>query len=136
MNGYAINKVSIVFAGALLLGSNVMANDVDVVGAVFHKSSSNKWSVAVTLKHDDTGWAHYANAWRVVDIEGTVLGERVLHHPHVNEQPFTRGLSEVVISKNTDVVYIEAHDKVHGWASNRLMVDMNKAVNGHLQVRQ
>lgn len=44
----------------------------------------------VTLSHPDTGWDHYADVWRVYTPDGTMLAERVLVHPHVNEQPFTR----------------------------------------------
>ena len=49
--------------------------------------------IAVTLSHPDTGWDHYANVWRVFDADGNQLAERVLAHPHVTEQPFTRGTS-------------------------------------------
>ncbi len=82
------------------------------------------WRVLVTLEHADTGWDHYADAWRVVDGQGNVLGNRVLRHPHVEEQPFTRGLSGVKIPSGTSLVYVEAHDKVHGWSSDRLEVDL------------
>jgi len=47
----------------------------------------------VTLSHADTGWEDYADGWRVELEDGTVLGTRVLGHPHVNEQPFTRSAS-------------------------------------------
>jgi hypothetical protein len=113
----------------------VLADDVKIVEADFRQISSNKWSVNVTLEHGDTGWNHYADNWRVVDKEGNILGNRVLHHPHVGGQPFTRGLGSVNIVEDTKVVYIEAHDKKHGWASNRLMVDMTKVVRGRLRVQ-
>jgi len=113
----------------------VLAGEVKIIEADFHQTSSNKWSVNVTLEHDDTGWSHYADNWRVVDMEGNVLGDRVLHHPHVGEQPFTRGLSSINIVEDTKVVYIEAHDKKHGWTSDRLMIDIAKAVKGRLRVQ-
>ncbi len=47
----------------------------------------------VTLSHPDTGWDHYADIWRVYGPDGAQLAERVLAHPHVNEQPFTRSTS-------------------------------------------
>jgi len=62
------------------------------------------------------------------------FGSLVLYHPHVNEQPFTRGLSNISLSKDTRIVYIEAHDKVHGWTENRLKIDLNKAVDNVLKV--
>jgi len=35
--------------------------------------------------------------WEIVGPDGTVLGTRVLVHPHVDEQPFTRSLGGVEI---------------------------------------
>ncbi len=108
------------------------ANDVKILAADFQSSDGNRWSVNVTLQHADTGWDHFADNWRIVDSEGNVLGDRVLHHPHVDEQPFTRGLSGVKVPEGITTVYIEAHDKVHGWTPNRLKVDLNKANGGRL----
>lgn len=102
------------------------ANEVEILAADFRPGSDNHWSVNVTLKHGDTGWDHYADNWRVVDVDGKILGDRVLYHPHVNEQPFTRSLNQVKIPKETGFVYIEAHDKLHGWTSKRLKIDLNK----------
>jgi hypothetical protein len=98
-----------------------VAGSVDIVKAKARLQGDN-WYFTVTLKHDDTGWDHYADAWRVVTEEGEVLGERTLYHPHVDEQPFTRGLGDVKIPKGIKKVYIEAHDKVHGWAKERYAV--------------
>ena len=88
----------------------------------------------VTLEHDDTGWNHYADKWQEVDSEGNVLGGRVLSHPHFCEQPFPRGLGDVEVPKGITTVYIEAHDKVHGWTSNRLETNLDKATDGRLRV--
>jgi hypothetical protein len=110
------------------------ADDVKILAADFKSNDGNRWSVKVTLKHGDTGWDHYADNWRVVDGNGKVLGDRVLLHPHVSEQPFTRGLGGVKIPKGVMSVFIEAHDKVHGWTPNHLKVDLGKASEGHLRV--
>lgn len=119
--------------GLVLLGS-ANADEVKILAANFSHSSNNLWSVDVTLKHHDTGWDHYADDWRIMDDKGHVLGDRVLYHPHVTEQPFTRSLGRVKIPQNITTVYIEAHDKVHGWTPERLMVDLTKASDGHLRV--
>lgn len=63
-----------------------------------------------------------ARAWRVRGPDDTVLGTRALFHPHETEQPFTRSLSGMRIQPGTGEVQIEAHDKVHGWATDRLTV--------------
>ena len=111
------------------------AGDVKILAAEFQVNDGNRWSVSVTLEHGDTGWDHYADNWRVVDGEGNILGDRVLYHPHVDEQPFTRSLGNVKVPEGVTKVYIEAHDKVHGWTPNRLSVDLRKAGDGRLRVK-
>ena len=86
--------------------------------------SGATWRFAVTLSHGDTGWEDYADGWRVEAEDGTILGTRVLHHPHVNEQPFTRALSGVALPEGTGTVYIRARDSVGGWADDRRAVDL------------
>jgi hypothetical protein len=44
-----------------------------------------------------------------------VLGTRVLTHPHVDEQPFTRSLSGVAIPEGFTQVEIAARDLVEGF---------------------
>src|SRR6056297_2190336 len=63
-----------------------------------YENGDGSWRFSVTVRHADTGWDHYADLWQVVDLTtGDVLGERVLAHPHTQEQPFTRSLSRVEI---------------------------------------
>jgi len=123
-----LNNKIIIFLLSLGLTVTTIAHagEVKILSANFQKTAVNSWSVQVTLQHDDSGWDHYADQWRVLDSDGNVLGERVLYHPHVHEQPFTRGLNGVVIPPDITIVYIEAHDKVHGWAKKRLQVDLDK----------
>ncbi len=131
-----LNKANALAAGLLTLTvlNTAHADDVKILAADFHSSGGNRWSLNVTLKHGDTGWDHYADNWRVVDGKGNLLGDRVLYHPHVEEQPFTRGLGGVNVPEDITTVYIEAHDKVHGWTPNRLKVDLTKATGGRLRV--
>lgn len=110
------------------------ADQVRILAAEFHNSGGSRWSVNVPLRHADTGWDHYADNWRVVDDEGNVLGNRVLYHPHVDEQPFTRGQSGVELPEGVTSVLVEAHDKVHGWTPYRLRVDLNEAIGGRLRI--
>lgn len=117
----------------LAIFNTVLANDVKILAANFKNTANGQWSVDVTLKHNDIGWDHYADNWRVVDASGNILGDRVLFHPHENEQPFTRSLSNVPIPDDTRLIFIEAHDKVHGWTPNRMAIDLSNAINGHLQ---
>ena len=68
------------------------ASDAKIIKASAEFTSAQKFNISVTVEHADEGWEHYANAWRVYSMEGELIGERVLHHPHVKEQPFTRNL--------------------------------------------
>ena len=110
---------------ACLVGLPAVAGDVEIVDARARAGTAG-WSFDVTLRHGDTGWDHYADAWRIVGPDGTVYGTRTLYHPHVEEQPFTRSLSGVVIPDDVASVEVEAHDKVHGWAGTRLKIDLSR----------
>ena len=102
------------------------ANEVEVVKAKLALDFDRSWTVSVTLLHDDMGWDHYADKWRLVDSNGTVLGERVLLHPHDNEQPFERSVSGIDIPEGASHLYVEAHDTVHGWSDQRLEIDLGE----------
>lgn len=120
----ANTKLSMILSMLLLLiYQSALAGDVQIIQAKA-RSQGDSWYFSVTLKHADTGWDHYADGWRVVTEDGQVLGERTLYHPHVNEQPFTRSLGDVKIPADVKKVYIEAHDKVHGWAKQRYEVSL------------
>ena len=101
-----------------IFGTAALADEVQIVNAKA-ESQRGSWVFHVTLKHGDTGWKHYADAWRVVTADGKELGTRTLYHPHVEEQPFTRSLGDVKIPAGTKEVFIEAHDKVHGWSKTK-----------------
>lgn len=130
--GKTFSLTAVLFSLAIL--NTVNADEVKILAADFKNNGGNHWTVNVTLKHSDTGWDHYANDWRIVDDKGKILAHRVLHHPHVDEQPFTRGLNSVMLPDDIKKVYIEAHDKKHGWTENRLLVDLVKVSNGHLRI--
>lgn len=100
---------------ALCLAAPAFA-DPAVIENVELRRSGNSWTVSVTLSHPDTGWDHYADGWRVLSPTGEELGLRVLHHPHVEEQPFTRSLSGVEIPETLQEIQIEARDSQDGWS--------------------
>jgi len=79
---------------------------------------------AVTLRHADEGWEHYADRWEVLSLDGKVLATRTLFHPHVNEQPFTRSLSGVSVPAGTPAVRIRSHDKMHEYGGVELVIDL------------
>ncbi len=113
--------------------SCALAGEVEILRAAF-EPTGGLWEISVTLKHDDSGWDHYADRWRIVSEKGEVLGTRTLLHPHVTEQPFTRSLSGVALPEGPATVFIEAHDKVHGWAKKRLEVALPAGKNAAFEV--
>lgn len=98
----------------LLLSHQALANEVKVVDVKLIQKSIGHYRVDVTLLHGDTGWNHYADGWKILDENKKHIATRVLHHPHVSEQPFTRSLYDVVIPASMKTVYVRGHDKVHG----------------------
>jgi hypothetical protein len=89
------------------------AGDADVVKAEVNRDVDGSYRFSVTVRHDDKGWNHYADRWEVLAPDGSILGTRILHHPHVDEQPFTRSLSGVRVPEGVREVTIRAHDSVH-----------------------
>ena len=83
------------------------------------------WRMDVTIAHDDTGWDHYADGWEVLDVSGNRLGYRELMHPHVEEQPFTRSLSSLVVPDGTREVFVRTHCSVEGWSDERVRVQLD-----------
>jgi len=88
------------------------------------EKSGMSWRVDVTIEHPDTGWDHYADGWEVLDAEGNRLGHRVLHHPHVDEQPFTRSLSNLDLPDGTREIFVKAHCSVDGWTGEAVRVTL------------
>jgi hypothetical protein len=86
----------------------------DVIEATLEPSGDG-YRVSATILSRDTGWEKYADAWEVRTPDGTVLGTRILAHPHVDEQPFTRSLDGVVIPTGATDVEIAARDLVAGF---------------------
>ena len=99
----------------LLLSTTVYAGEADVIEVTVKRIAENIYNFDVTVRHSDEGWKHYADKWDVTAPDGTVLGTRILAHPHVDEQPFTRSLAGVKIDENIDEVTIRTHDLVHGY---------------------
>ncbi len=102
----------------------VCAGEADVVKVEVAQTGEGVYRFDVTVAHADAGWDHYADKWDVVGADGAVLGTRILHHPHVNEQPFTRSLSGVRIPEGVDRVGIRAHDSVHEYGGREMKVDL------------
>ena len=74
-----------VFLSALTMAHAGLARPADGVGVKVTKSGPGVYSFAATVRHGDTGWKHYAGAWKVLGPDGKVRGTRELAHPHEHE---------------------------------------------------
>ena len=113
------------FTAFLLLvisAATSFAGEADVI-EVSVSGSGEQFTFRVTVRHGDTGWDHYADAWEVVGDDGTVYGKRVLAHPHENEQPFTRS-GQATIPEGVKSVIVRAHDSVHELGGAEVRVDL------------
>ena len=55
-----------------------------------------------------------------------MLATRVLEHPHVEEQPFTRELRGVRVPPNVTSVRIRARDSVRGYGGREVVIPLGK----------
>lgn len=131
MTGYlryikAMKKITrrVLLFSLFLFSTLLNAGEADVVDVSVSKEGNGLYRFNVTVLHKDSGWDHYANHWEVLDSEGNVLGKRVLLHPHVGEQPFTRSLSAVRIAAGTKSVTVRAHDLIHGYGGASFTIDL------------
>lgn len=96
----------------------------DVVDAEIEPDEDGTFTVSATVASADTGPEKNADAWEVRTADGTVLGERELLHPHVDEQPFTRSLSGVEVPAGVDRVTLAARDSIEGFCGETFEVEV------------
>lgn len=90
---------------------------------VVERSEEGGYNFSGTIRHNDTGWDNYVDKWVVLAPDRkVVLGERILSHPHVDEQPFTRTLRGVMIPDEVENVIIQAHVSDRGWNEETVSV--------------
>jgi hypothetical protein len=105
----------------IIFFGDVLADNADVL-KVETSQHNTSYTFKVTVKHNDTGWKHYANRWEVLSPEGKILATRVLMHPHEHEQPFIRSLSGIKIPDLLEYVIIRANDLKHGYGGKEVKV--------------
>lgn len=114
--------LALVICGFLIMASSpVLAGKADVIDVKVVNVDADVYRFSVTVRHDDSGWDHYADRWDVLDMEGNNLGTRVLMHPHEDEQPFTRSMT-LSLPMHVKQVRVRAHDKMHGYGGGELIV--------------
>ena len=91
------------------------------------QKSDGSWCFDTSVKHNDQNWEHYADGWEVLDLNGNQLAYRLLGHPHINEQPFTRGKCNININIPTTIskVVVRAKCNKHGFGGKPIVVNLN-----------
>ena len=116
---------SLLSIALLLLHSVSLAGEADVLAAEVEHLGDNFYRFTVTVQHSDENWQHFAKAWEIIGPDGKVLGARILRHPHVKEQPFTRSHT-LAIPPGVEQVSIRAYDLVHKFGGKELTLKLNK----------
>lgn len=93
----------------------------DVVEAELDRTGDT-WRVTATISSPYDGPDRYADAFRVLAPDSTVLGVRELLHDHANEQPFTRSLDDVEIPDEVEEVVVEGRDLANGWGGGTVTI--------------
>ena len=121
MAGTAIRGA--LFGLALTAAAPADAGDADVINVVVHQRAG-LYDLDVTIRSKDTGWERYADRIEVLGPDGTVVGTRVLEHPHDDEQPFTRDLYELRVPAGVGKVTVRAHFKPTGFDGATMTVPL------------
>ena len=106
----------------LLAATPALAGEADVVDVKVRRSAAGTYDFDVTVKSVDKGWEHYADAFEILAPDGSLLGRRVLLHPHEDEQPFTRELYGVKVPAGVTRVTVRARHKPMGYDGKSMIV--------------
>ena len=96
----------------------------DVLAVKVRASGPNSFDFDVTISSPYDTPQRYADAFRAMDKDGRVFGERVLLHDHADEQPFTRDLYGVTIPAGVRVVVIQGRDQKFGYGGKVVEVTL------------
>lgn len=99
----------------------------DVIEVNFGRVGEGPYEFDVTISSPYDTPDRYADAWRVVGLDGTVYGIRELTHDHQSEQPFTRSLNGVEIPRDVIDLVVEARDSVNGWGGGTIEVRLDSS---------
>lgn len=120
--------VAAVLCSACLVLSSVTAESADVqkypdvVSARVEARSADTFDFDVTISSPYDTPQRYADAFRVMTVQGAVLGERILLHDHAGEQPFTRDLYGVKVPRGIRMVVVQARDRAYGYGGRTVEV--------------
>jgi len=118
---------------------DVVKPDLNYAQVVYVKATQGvdgSWCIHATVRHNDEGWDHYANAWQVLDEEGRELAWRMLAHPHDDEQPFERSKCDVNIPPGVGRLIVQAKCSIHGFGGQSVTVDLSVPAGEKFKVRR
>jgi len=108
---------------ALTVATQAQAGDADVTGVVVNQRAG-LYDLDVTIRSKDTGWERYADRIEARGPDGTVLGTRILEHPHDDEQPFTRDLYRLRVPAGIARITVRVHFKPTGFDGATMIVPL------------
>jgi len=119
-----MNKILISLIITILFSANLFAGQALIENVIAECNQKRVCKFDVTVRHADEGWSHFANGYQIFTPSGELLGHRVLAHPHVNEQPFTRSIRNIKIPVSVDTVELRANDSVHGESKRKYVIKL------------
>lgn len=96
----------------------------DVLEVELHAQGDRVFDVEVTLSSPYDTAQRYADGWRVLDLEGNVLGTHTLLHDHASEQPFTRTQRDLRIPPGVTEVTVEGRDQANGYGGLTITLEV------------
>lgn len=107
----------------LATNGEVDLTEANVTNTTFTKLSGQEYSFSVTLYHDDDDEDGYADAWQVEELNGNILGTRILTHAHGTVE-FTRSHT-ISVPDKVDTVVIRGHDQIHGLGGQVMILSLS-----------
>lgn len=96
----------------------------DVVDVKVLARGADRFDFDVTISSPYDSTRRYADAFRVMNADGRVYGERGLLHDHAGEQPFTRELHGVSIPPAVRQVVVQARDRAYGYGGKTVGISL------------
>jgi hypothetical protein len=112
----------LVAAGTPVLAQTGEPKFPDVIDVKVTPKGGGRFDVAVTMTSPYDTATRYADAFRIVTLDGAQLGIFVFAHDHATEQPFTRALSNVAVPESIKTIRIEGRDMVSGYGGRFMEV--------------
>lgn len=94
----------------------------DIREAELKSEGGGTYALSVTVSSPYDSPERYADGWRVLAPDGTVLGEHELMHDHANEQPFTRTQTGLEIPEGTEEITVEGRDLENGYGGETVTI--------------